>query len=112
VHLADRGDDVLEQLHGATRDRGDLQSVDPRRAARVDEVGTRADALPCSREDDVAHLVVGRDPLERLAQGDHDVERHGVHPLRPVEGDQRDVRPGLLDADEAHTRLDRPSVPT
>jgi len=36
-------------------------------------------------------------PRRASAQWDHHVEGHGVHALGPVEGDQRDVGPGMID---------------
>ena len=45
----------------------------------------------------------GKSGVDRLiTQRDHDVKCHGVHPLRTIQGDQRDVRPRMLDEDHAH----------
>src|SRR6266550_4594742 len=48
-----------------------------------------------TRENDDARVVVDADLLDSLAERNHDVERHGVHALGPVERDQRDVRARL-----------------
>ena len=64
------------------------------------EVGARAESVTGAGEHDDAHVVVVAQRLERLPQRDHHVERHRVHPLRPVQRDERDVRAGLGDLDE------------
>ena len=100
VHLADRDDDVVEQLERAPRDRRDREAVDVRDDARVLEVGARAEPVARAGEHDDAHVVVVAQRLERLAQRDHHVERHRVHALGPVQRDERDIGPRLVDQDE------------
>ena len=84
----------------APRDRGDGQTVDVRHDAGVLEVGARAEPVTRAGEHDDAHVVVVAERLERLAQRDHHVERHRVHPLGTVQRHERDVRAGLVDLDE------------
>ena len=59
-------------------------------------------AVAGTGEDHDPGVVVGAGRLQRLSERDHDVERHGVHALGPVERDQRHVRTRLVDEDEAH----------
>ena len=104
-------DDIFQQLHRAQPDAREGEAVDTRWIAGVHQIGAGTEAAPFPGQYDDAHVVVGANALQRLPQGNHHVERHGVHPLGPVERDQADVRAGLLDPDEAHTKLERPSVP-
>ena len=96
--------DVVEQLEGTARDRGDGEAVDVRDDPRVLEVGARAEPVARAGEDDDTHVVVVAQRLERFAQRDHHVERHRVHPLRAVHRDERDVRTGFVDQDESSCR--------
>jgi hypothetical protein len=100
MHLADRGDDVVQEIHGSTCDRRHGQTVDVRHDARVFEIGTGTEAVTCAGQHDDAYVVVDAHALERFAQRNHHVERHRVHPLRTVHRDEGDVRSRLVDEDE------------
>ena len=89
--------DVVEDPHGPSRDTRSREAVDVGDRSRVLEVGARAEAASRPREDHDSDVVVLAHLLQRLAQGDHHVEGHGVHALGPVQRHERDVGSGLLD---------------
>src|SRR5690606_37548113 len=55
----------------------------------------REAAARAGKHDDADIVVVG-DLIECRLERHHDIERHRVHPLRPVERHQRDVRTGMV----------------
>ncbi len=59
---------------------------------------------PGAGDDDDPDVVVVADLPQRVAEGDHDVEGHGVHALRPVERHDGDVGVGPGDFGEGHAR--------
>ena len=65
-------------------------------------VGARAEAVAGAGEDDGSDGVVVAELHQRVAERDHHVERHRVHPLRPVQGDDGDLGDGPVDQDEGH----------
>jgi hypothetical protein len=102
VHPANREDDVVEQLHRPQRDRGQGESVDAGYDAGVLEVGAGTERRPGAGQHDHANAVVRTHLTQRIAQRDHDVERHRVHSLGPIERHQRHSVLRPLDADECH----------
>ena len=63
-------------------------------------VGTRGEPAAGAGQHDHAHVVVVGQLVERGLQRHHDVERHRVHPLGPVQRHQRHVRARTVDEDE------------
>ena len=104
VQPADGGDDVVEQLHGSQRDRRQRQAVHVGHGAGVLVIRARAKAPPRSGDDDDTHVVVVADLAQRVAEGNHHVEGHGVHALRPVERDDGDLGVRSADFGEGHAR--------
>jgi hypothetical protein len=102
MHLADREHDFVEELHRSQRDRRDRQTGDVRHSSRIGQIGSGAEAPAGAGDDDDTGVVVVADLLEGLLERDHHVERHGVHPLGPVQRDQGDVRARLLYRNEGH----------
>jgi hypothetical protein len=99
-----RGHDVGHRLHGADRDPRHGEVVDVRGEARVFEVEARTEGASRAGEDHHPAGVVGADLLQRFVERQHQLERHGVEALRPIEADHLDVRPQLFDFDEGHDR--------
>ena len=102
VEPADSSDHVVEHLHGAQRDRGQGQALHVGHRPGVFVIGAGTEASPRTGDDDDSHVVVTPDVAERIAEGDHDVEGHGVHSLGPVQRDDGDVRVGPGDFGEGH----------
>ena len=95
-------DHVVEHLHRPQRDGRQRQPVDVRDGAGVLVVGPRAEAPAGARDDHDPHPVVAPDLAQGVAEGDHDVEGHGVHPLGPVERDDGHLGVGSADFGEGH----------
>ena len=94
--------DLFEQAHRPAGDRRQTEIVDVRDGAGIFEVRTRAEARPGAGQDDDPDRVVDAELLDQLSERNHDVERHGVHPLRSVEPDDGDCFIRAFDDDERH----------
>src|SRR3954452_1709009 len=70
VHVAQREDHLVEDLQRAPGDARALQAADVGHHAAADQVGTRAEPVARTGEDDDAALVVGADVAQRVAQRD------------------------------------------
>jgi hypothetical protein len=102
VQPSQREDDVIEKRHRAQRIGRPGQVIDVRNRAGRLVIGSRGEAFAGAGQYHNPNRVVVGDVLQHLFERDHDVERHGVHPLRTIQGDQRDVRTRMLDEDHAH----------
>ena len=68
-------------------------------------IGSRAEAIACAGQDHHSRFIVEADFTQCVTQRNHDIERHGVHPLGAVHGDKRDSGLWFADLDEGQGSL-------
>ena len=102
VQPPQRQDDVVEELHGPQRIGRPGQPVDVGHRAGGLVIRARGEAPARPGQHHHSDRIVVRDLLQGLFERHHDVERHRIHPLGPIEGYQRDSGARVFNQDQIH----------